>query len=441
MVNFVVRKDKPNKDGKFAIRLRITKSRIRKYISLNMFADPNYWSDENEVFVIIKSLKGEKQKEQNEERKNYNKLLERYKVRALDIISEFDREKVDWTLNQFEDRFINRSRQGRISPFFTRTIKDLRDTGHTGNAICYERTLHMLELYDPKFENRMFSEIDIKFVRGFDLWLQKPRDSIGRRKKDGTGGKTIQRSGCSGNTRKYYMKALRAILNMAIKEKECPISTYPFGKGGFEIAKLEEETEKRYLPSEFLQRIKDTTGETEATETARRMFLFSYYCYGIAYTDMAKLTQKNIILHEGGRYIVYKRQKTKNQKKVKPIQIKVTDEIENLLQWFKSNTIVIDPYLIPVVSKDGLTGELLYKHIRNRYKDYSNPLKELAKELEINTNLTSYVSRHTMAMTLQGNNVPREVISQILGHSDLETTNTYLDSFGSSIIDKAAKVL
>lgn len=441
MVNFVIRKDKPNKDGKFAIRLRITKNRIRKYISLNIFADSNYWSDENEVFVIIKSLKAEKQKEQNEERKNYNKLLERYKVRALDIISEFEREKIDWTLNQFEDRFINRSKQGKVSPFFIRTIKELRDTGHTGNAICYERTLHMLELYDSKFENRMFSEIDIKFVRGFDLWLQKPRESIGRRKKDGTGGTTIQRSGCSGNTRKYYMKALRAILNMAIKEKECPTSTYPFGKGGFEIAKLEEETEKRYLPSEFLQRIKDTPGETEATETARRMFLFSYYCYGISFMDMAKLSKKNIILHEGGRYIIYKRQKTKNNKKSKPIQILITEEIDKILQWFELNTLQIEPYLVPVISKKDLAGEDLYKHIRNRYKEYSDNLKILAKELKIETNLTSYVSRHTMAMTLQGKNVPREVISQILGHSDLETTNTYLDSFGSSIIDEAAKVL
>lgn len=55
--------------------------------------------------------------------------------------------------------------------------------------------------------------------------------------------------------------------------------------------------------------------------------------------------------------------------------------------------------------------------------------------------LTSYVSRHTMAMTLQDNQVPREVISQILGHSDLSTTNTYLDSFASSVIDEAVKVL
>lgn len=105
------------------------------------------------------------------------------------------------------------------------------------------------------------------------------------------------------------------------------------------------------------------------------------------------------------------------------------------------NTLHIEPYLVPVISKKDLAGEDLYKHIRNRYKEYSDNLKLLAKELKIETNLTSYVSRHTMAMTLQGNNVPREVISQILGHSDLETTNTYLDSFGSSIIDEAAKVL
>jgi len=46
-----------------------------------------------------------------------------------------------------------------------------------------------------------------------------------------------------------------------------------------------------------------------------------------------------------------------------------------------------------------------------------------------------------MAMTLQDNQVPREIISQILGHSDLSTTNTYLDIFSSNIIDEAVKVL
>jgi site-specific recombinase XerD len=53
--------------------------------------------------------------------------------------------------------------------------------------------------------------------------------------------------------------------------------------------------------------------------------------------------------------------------------------------------------------------------------------------------MTSYVSRHTMAMTLQNNNIPREIISQILDHKDLKTTNTYLDSFTDHVIDEAAK--
>ena len=55
--------------------------------------------------------------------------------------------------------------------------------------------------------------------------------------------------------------------------------------------------------------------------------------------------------------------------------------------------------------------------------------------------LTTYVSRHTMAMMLQRNNVAREQISQMLGHADMKTTNTYLDSFDTSTIDEAAEAL
>lgn len=46
-----------------------------------------------------------------------------------------------------------------------------------------------------------------------------------------------------------------------------------------------------------------------------------------------------------------------------------------------------------------------------------------------------------MAMDLQENDVPREIISQMPGHSDLQTTNIYLDGFGSRVIDEAAMCL
>ena len=53
----------------------------------------------------------------------------------------------------------------------------------------------------------------------------------------------------------------------------------------------------------------------------------------------------------------------------------------------------------------------------------------------------TYTARHTMAMMLQRNDVSREQISQMLGHADMKTTNTYLDSFDTTVIDEAAKVL
>lgn len=427
-IHFILWTHQAKSDGTFPIRLRLTKDRKVKYLTVGISVMPKQWDG------VSERLK--KDKRINPEHDKYNRLLNEFENRANDVISEFVKDRIDWTLNQFEDRFLNRAKKGKVEPFFLNTIKELREIGHTGNANCYERTLHMLYLFDAKFKDRVFSEIDIKYINSFNTWLQKPRICIGK------GNKEIQREGCAGNTRKYYMKAVRAILNKAIKMKEASANTYPFGKGGFEIAKLEEETEKRYLPSDYLKLIKDNTGQTDRTEIARRLFLFSYYCYGISFMDMAQLSERNIIRNENGNYIIYKRQKTKNQKKICPIQIKVTDEITTLLQWFRTETKILPPYLMPVITKEGYTGERLYNHIRGRYKKYSDALKDLAKELKLNDiNLTSYVSRHTMAMTLQGNNIPREVISQILGHSDLETTNTYLDSFGSSVIDEAAKVL
>ena len=127
---------------------------------------------------------------------------------------------------------------------------------------------------------------------------------------------------------------------------------------------------------------------------------------------------------------------------MKPIKIKITKEIERLLDSLKENSPTVDDFIVPIVSISGYTGEKLYNHIRYRYKKYNDYLAELAEELQItDMNLTTYVSRHTMAMMLQRNDVSREHISQMLGHADMKTTNTYLDSFDTTVIDEAAKVL
>ena len=404
------------KEG-YAIWLVVRKNNKRKVMALGIYAEPHQWNDKLEMFVTDKRVP-----KLHPDRIYLNEWLTQKKSEILRIIADFDANKIDWTLNQFEQEFFHYSNKGNVKEFFENLIQTYKDTNHIGNANCYSRTLHVLELFDEKLPERVFPEIDIKYVKSFDVFLQKRE--------------------CKGNTRKFYFKTLRAVLNKAIQDGEASETTYPFGKGGFSISSLEEETTKRYLPHDSMLKLKTTVMDNAVLERTRRLFLFSYYCYGISFIDAALLTKKNIIRYNGGNYIVYKRNKTKEAKKVKPIQIKITPEIQELMDWFSANTLLVEDYLLPIVSIAGYKGEQLYNHIRSRFGRNNKNLTNLAKALEItDMKLTSYVSRHTMAMTLQDNQVPREVISQILGHSDLATTNTYLDSFASSVIDEAVKVL
>ena len=404
------------KEG-YAIWLVVRKNNKRKVMALGIYAEPHQWNDKLEMFVTDKRVP-----KLHPDRIYLNEWLTQKKSEILRIIADFDSNKIDWTLNQFEQEFFHYSNKGNVKEFFENLIQTSKDTNHIGNANCYSRTLHVLELFDEKLSERVFPEIDIKYVKSFDVFLQKRE--------------------CKGNTRKFYFKTLRAVLNKAIQDGEASETTYPFGKGGFSISSLEEETTKRYLPHDSMFKLKTTVMDNAVLERTRRLFLFSYYCYGISFIDAALLTKKNIIRYNGGNYIVYKRNKTKEAKKVKPIQIKITPEIQELMSWFSANTLLVEDYLLPIVSIAGYKGEQLYNHIRSRFGRNNKNLANLAKVLEItDMKLTSYVSRHTMAMTLQDNQVPREVISQILGHSDLATTNTYLDSFASSVIDEAVKVL
>jgi len=423
-----------NKDGTNPICLRIAKDGQKKFIGLGLSATPEHW-DEN-------YCRFKKDKRINPLHDKNNAYLNEQEAKAEKTIQDFNNNKIDWTLNQFEDAFLNRSKKGKIKPFIQNLIQTMRDTDHNGNAECYERTLHMLELFDKKFDKKLFTEIDIKYVKAFDVFLQTPRETVYTSKKGNT--RTVHRNGNSGNSRRIHFKTLRAVLNAAIVENEASQSTYPFGKGGFQVSKLGEETEKRYLPSNQLVKVKSES-EVELKKTtlyAQKLFLFSYFCYGMSFKDMAILNSDSIKVLENGSYIVYKRSKTRHNKDSKSISIKLTEELKTLIAELCELKQPVDDYLLPIITVEGLSGLALYKHIKNRLKKFNEYLESLSTELGIeNIHLTSYVSRHTMAMTLQNNNIPREIISQILDHKEMKTTNTYLDSFSSNIIDEAAKVL
>ena len=61
-IRFPRRHDKADRNGRYAVRLCITKNKRRKYIALELYADPAYWDEAGEQFIILRNLKGAEQK-------------------------------------------------------------------------------------------------------------------------------------------------------------------------------------------------------------------------------------------------------------------------------------------------------------------------------------------------------------------------------------------
>ena len=65
-------------------------------------------------------------------------------------------------------------------------------------------------------------------------------------------------------------------------------------------------------------------------------------------------------------------------------------------------------------------------HPKDVNQNYNAYLKELAIRCNIDKNLTSHIARHTFATTVTlANNIPLEIVSKMLGHTDVKTTQIY----------------
>ena len=85
-------------------------------------------------------------------------------------------------------------------------------------------------------------------------------------------------------------------------------------------------------------------------------------------------------------------------------------------------------YLFSFLSgtKEGSEEYLEYNAALFRFNRNLKALKEFAG---ITSDVTSYTIRHSFAMTLKEQNVPIEMISELLGHKSIKTTQIYLRSF------------
>jgi len=167
-----------------------------------------------------------------------------------------------------------------------------------------------------------------------------------------------------------------------------------------------ERTTRSFLSSEELGKLAALELELgTALDRVRDIFLFSVYT-GLRYSDAIKLTLSNVTEHSGSAWLKLVQEKTGDV-----VNIPLLSEAARIVAKYASaGHREIKGLLLPPIS-----NQKLNKH-----------LHELAARASLGRSLTHHVARHTFATTITlANDVPIEVVSKLLGHRDLATTQIY----------------
>lgn len=161
---------------------------------------------------------------------------------------------------------------------------------------------------------------------------------------------------------------------------------------------------RKFLTKEELKRIEDRTFEDKCLERVRDMFLFCCYT-GLAYADLSKFDFNEAIYSDGMYRIRDCRQKTGTE-----YNISLVNKAMTILEKYD--------YHLPIISN----------------QKYNAFLKVIGAFCEIKKRLTSHVARHTFATTVTlGNGVRIEVVSKMLGHTNIHTTQIYAKIFQEEV--------
>lgn len=230
----------------------------------------------------------------------------------------------------------------------------------------------------------------------------------------------LKSRGNTPNTISFYMRILKAVYNRAV-EAGLTEQRHPFKS----VYTGVEKTMKRAISLNDLKRIKGLDLSLKPNlDYARDMFLFCFYTRGMSFIDMAYLKKKDL---QNG-ILSYRRRKTGQQ-----LFIKWEKCMQGILDKYPINE---TEYLLPIITK---RNEDYRKQYANELHRVNHLLKKIGKNLNLLIPLTMYVGRHSWASVAKSRNVPISVISEGMGHDSENTTQIYLASLDTTMVDKANK--
>lgn len=386
----------PQKDGKCKISIRITHDRKRRYYPTNL----TLTASEYDRIMTAK-------RRNDADAKTYNKIhsFEDKAIKAVETLPVF-------TFAMFEDIYLNnRDASESVKAGFDKYIEELKQESRIGTAVSYDNAIKSIESFKAGLK---YADITKEFLKKYEKFMTD--------------------AGKSKTTVGIYLRSLRTIYNRAVIDK----SLYPFGEGKKKYSIPAGKNIKKALTFEEIKKIYQYEApEGSMRQMAKDYWIFIYLCNGINVKDFCFLKYKNI----QGDTLEYKREKTKRSKKEeRSIIVSLKPEAKAIIKKYGQSSINNDAYIFPYLHK-GMTPERERRIYQQLTKIINKYMKLIAKELDINKEVTTYFARHSFATVLKNSGASMEFISEALGHTDMKTTTSYLAGFEKETIHKTTDAL
>lgn len=321
--------------------------------------------------------------------------------RLTKIDRKLDANGLTYTADDVIDEFNRYAHEYSLFNFMESIIAKLKQNGKVRTAETYKSTLNSFKKFRND-EDIMLDCITSAVMEDYEAWHKK--------------------RGVAPNTISFYTRILRAVYNRAV-EDDIIENRNPFRHVYTGVDK----TVKRALPLAIIKKIKALDlSLTPTLDFARDMFMMSFFLRGMSFIDMAFL--KKTDLKNG--YVTYRRRKTGQQ-----LIIEWTKEMQMILDKYPENK---SDYLLPVIRNPGLNERCTY---RNTGYNINHSLKRIAGMVGVTIPLTLYVARHSWASAAKAKGIPLSVISEGMGHDSEATTQIYLASLDTSVVDRANSLI
>lgn len=246
------------------------------------------------------------------------------------------------------------------------------------------------------------------------------------------------------NTIEVQFNILRTLVHRAIEVGIMEASKDPFLVFKYKGVK----TIKEKLDDSEMERIINLElEEGSLIWHCKNYFLFSYYCAGIRAADLIQLRWGNVTASGRLHYQMGKNHKERD--------LLLVEQAIEILRHYRREDAKATDYIFPLLSndaeyagyvtqadKDRMRPELrhkMYQDISSKNALINKYLKKIAEQAEIEKPLSMHISRHSFAHIAQESGAESSAIKNILGHSNLATTERYMGSFDTSKTDETLR--